>query len=391
MTTTEQLAQLLQVLSKCEVTATEPAHGQAFLTFLTGAKIGSPDDFIGYVVEASYETEWKEFCTFKDGVQDKSGELDRVLWARVKKSWEVLNTIKKGRKGDQASLNDDKVDDPLPQNTLATLADLWEHRYHLEMDPHMRPADALIARIYREIRRNTASLIDIVKVKSLMHATAPEVNRQFAIDGQVSFNIMESAGAKRSITSLIAYYFGLRILGYAYAYAGNEFVSSKETPAEKVINCPLNINIDYADRALRLAHGLALNEGAKLVWLRARDVETRSTMIGFMRQGWPQGEALTKAQKEHTLEWASGPKTQTDADTAAELLGGSRDGNRNQGHRNPGHYHNDHKRKTSSSGSYRGDSKVHRWQQNVTKQAEWDRSNKGNKGKGSKGKGKGKY
>ena len=100
---------------------------------------------------------------------------------------------------------------------------------------------------------------------------------------------------------------------------------SKANPTEKVLNCPLNVNINYADRALRLAHDLALSESSKLVWLRARDVETRSTMIGLMRQGWPQGEALTKAQKEHALEWASGPKQKSDADTSAELLGGERD------------------------------------------------------------------
>jgi hypothetical protein len=380
MTNSESFAKLQQVLSKAEVTATEPLHGKAFLDFLTKASIGSVDDFIGYVSEASYETEWKEFCTFTDGVQNKDGELDRVLWARVKKAWEILNTIKKGRKGDQASLNDDKVDDPLPQLTLATLADLWKARHDLELDPHMRPADALIARIYREINRNTASLIDISKVRSLIHAAAPEVNRQVALDGQISLNFTEGAGSKRSIGSTTAYYFGLRILGYAYAYAGNELVLSKANPTEKVLNCPLNVNINYADRALRLAHDLALSESSKLVWLRARDVETRSTMIGLMRQGWPQGEALTKAQKEHALEWASGPKQKSDADTSAELLGGERDRGR---HDRQGQQ----KRKFLSDWQQRsGDGK------SGGKQKNKDRSQrKGNNNKGNKGKGRGKW
>ena len=381
MSTTESFAKLQQVLSKAGVTVTEPTHGKAFLDFLTNASIGSVDDFIGYVSEASYETEWKEFCTFKDGVQNKEGELDRVLWARVKKAREVLNTIKKGRKGDQASLNDDKVDDPLPQLTLTTLADVWKSRHDLELDPHMRPADALIARIYREINRNTASLIDITKVRSLIHATTPEVNRQVALDGQTSLNFTEGAGAKRRIWSTTEYYFGLRILAYAYSYAGNELVLSKANPPEKVINCPLNININYADRALRLAHDLALSESSKLVWLRARDVETRSTMIGLMRQGWPQGEALTKAQKEHALEWAPGPKQKSDEDTSAELLGEVRHGARL--HRQGGQKR---KRDVSQWQLHGGNGK------SAGKQSNKDRpQRKGNSHKGNKGKGKGKW
>ena len=67
---------------------------------------------------------------------------------------------------------------------------------------------------------------------------------------------------------------------------------------------------------------MACHESASLIWLRARDAETRATMIGLMRRGWPQGEALIKAQKEHALEWASGNKKQSDADSSAELLGG---------------------------------------------------------------------
>ena len=316
------MAKLTQVLSEANVTTSEPAHGKAFFEFLKAANIASPDDFVGFVSEASYDADWKEFCSFTDDKQDKDGTLDRILWARVKKAWETLVAIKKDRKGDQASLNDDKLEDPLPQLTANTLADLWEKRYHLELDPHMRPADALVARIYREMKRNTASLIDIAKVRSLIHASAPEVSRQVAIDGQRSLNFTEDGGTRRRMASTTAYYFGMRTLGYAYAYAGNEMVASKEDPSIQVINCPLNVNIDYADRALRLTSGLACHESASLIWLRARDAETRATMIGLMRMGWPQGEALIKAQKEHALEWASGTKKKSDADSSAELLGG---------------------------------------------------------------------
>ena len=330
----ESLAKLGQAMTDANITEADPVHGTDFLKFLRDQHISSPDDFVGYVSAATYEAEWKEFCCFPTSGQDRTPLLDRILWSRVKKAWETLHEIKTEKKGAQASLNEDKIDDPLPESTRTSPAQLWK-RHDLELDTYMQPADALVARLYREMKRGTASLIDIRKVKALIHAAAPEITHHVALDDKTSFMVHEGRSATRDIHSVAAYYFGLCILGYAYAYAGPDQVPSMISKGTMVVNCPLNVNLNYADRALRLTGKLALRESASLQWLQARDVATRACMIGLMRQGWPQGEALTHAIKEQHLEWSSGPKQQTDEDYTAEMLNMPGAGEQRRGSKRP--------------------------------------------------------
>ena len=53
-----------------------------------------------------------------------------------------------------------------------------------------------------------------------------------------------------TVSSILDYYWGLRILANANARAGNYSVKSKAAPVE-VTMAPLSVNMDYADFALR--------------------------------------------------------------------------------------------------------------------------------------------
>ena len=324
MTTNESTAKLMQVLKEVKVTEEEPPFGKEFLALLKTSGINCPHDFVGFVATRSYEEEWKEICTFEvttgEGDQRSVQKVfARLLWARVKRAWEILTEIKAKKASTLTNINSDKLDEPLPDETVDSLASTWKRMHNLPLDPHMAPADALVARLYREMSRNAASLVDISKVKAIIQATTPEHRSETALGNGTSI-VQENEPNKRRITTVIGYYFGLRILAYAYAYAGSDQVKSMKKEGTMVINAPLPTNIDYADRVLRTTFNLSLNDGDGLRWMQARDVETRSTMVGLMRQGWPQGEALIEAQKEHTIEWASGPKKKSDDEIAAELL-----------------------------------------------------------------------
>ena len=107
------------------------------------------------------------------------------------------------------------------------------------------------------------------------------------------------------LRNVVDYYEGLRILGYAHAKAGNYPIQSKTGPG-KVTYAPLDVNLDYADMALRTAFLMDLPPPARLAWLEQIDNTTRGTAMGYMRQGWPQGEALVLACKEHQVEWKMG-------------------------------------------------------------------------------------
>jgi len=323
----ENLSSLMQCLALANISDTEPANGNGakFLQVIKDAGIKDMNDFVGFVDAAKYSEEWGQFCTFKvDGSPaDTPAVLDRVLWARVKNAWNCMVDSKNAQKDASLAAKEEPLDCALSAAQCNTLADAWTARHNLVLDPNLRPADALIARLYREMQRKVPSLIDVRKVKALIHAAVPDITRKVQLDSRISVNIEDGDNEARQIQSVVSYYWGLRTLAYAYAFAGNELVQSMEEKGSTVINCPLNVNLDYADKALRLTTALDLPERAALSWMYARDVQTRSSMISYMRQGWPQGEALNKACREHSQEWTGGPKKQSDQELAHELLGKS--------------------------------------------------------------------
>ncbi len=78
------------------------------------------------------------------------------------------------------------------------------------LDPNLRPVDALVARLYREMQREVPSLIDVRKVKALIHATVPDITRKVQLDSRVSVNIDDGDNEARQIQSIVAYYWCLR-------------------------------------------------------------------------------------------------------------------------------------------------------------------------------------
>ena len=77
----------------------------------------------------------------------------------------------------------------------------------------------------------------------------------------------------------IDFYWGLRMLAYAWARAGNFEVESSHTKEKKVKFFPLEVGLNYADRSLRAAQRAVLRGENELEWLTRKDAATRNLWV----------------------------------------------------------------------------------------------------------------
>jgi len=205
----------------------------------------------------------------------------------------------------------------LPTSLKQQLDSAWASLYpSMELDMYVHPAGPMVNRRAREIQRGEPELHDMRKVKALVHMSEPSRQRSIPMQtagGEVA-KLQIGPDDKLILSSVIDYYFALRIEGNAWAKAGPLLADSKITPGQRVVQAPLSVNLDYADSALRHASATNLPPAQMLAWMEQRDKATRTLMVRYMRRGWPQGEALTKALQETDSVWR-----QVSADSALLL------------------------------------------------------------------------
>ena len=100
-----------------------------------------------------------------------------------------------------------------------------------------------------------------------------------------------------------AYYVGLRIPGSAYSYADNYQVDSVLRRGTEVLMATLAVNVMHAIDALRLTS--QVSNVHPVAWLKANDIATLSSMVYYVRGGYPRGKALQQAYIDHTIDWKS--------------------------------------------------------------------------------------
>ena len=74
----------------------------------------------------------------------------------------------------------------------------------------------------------------------------------------------------RDVNTLLGYVSALRLICGTYAYCGSHVVDSKVSPGTPVIFFDYGTVLAYADDAMHKTLEIAIPEGAKLRWLRAR-------------------------------------------------------------------------------------------------------------------------
>ena len=264
----------------------------------------SLEDLVNYVNETKYEEEIQDLvfsvATFKD---------NKLAVARVRAAWRQAHTALKSLEA--RTQKGDAMDDlkPLPQQTSEDLAKAWASKYSIVLDIRLTPSDTLVGRCWREFKRVTPSLISIRKVRSLFAAQLPKKERTVSL-GQ-STKLQLDVETDRALTSVVEYYFGLRILINAFVWAGNFLADSKTKAGEKVIFSPMAVNMTYCDECLRKATELHCDSGLQLSWLEERDLLTRGKMVALMKQGFPQGEALEQALLDTAVQWSVVPTAHT--------------------------------------------------------------------------------
>ena len=251
-------------------------------------KISTLDDFV-YLVTAS---DWEK--SLSELISITSYKTDRIAGARFKSAYLAgSQALKQSLQVQQVA---DDPDQPLPESTTQQLNRDWDKKYGIRWEAFVDPADSLRARVYREFKKFTMTLVECRKVKSILTHSLPKAHEEVLLQGDVKI-----AFAKEQVTeikSVIDYYFALRTLAVAWSWAGNWPTRDKHN--KEVLMMDLSTAMGYADRALADCATYGRNS---LSWLSRNDMLTRGTMASLMRQQWPAGEALKEALRQHHVDW----------------------------------------------------------------------------------------
>ena len=241
-------------------------------------------------------TEWER--SLEDLVQATPGLKDnRIACARFKAAYETgMQAIRQASQ--VAKTGPEALDEPLPEATNAQLTKDFKAKYGLELDPFLDPCDALRARVYREFRKGTISVVDVRKVRSIVASSMPKSQDSVSLPGGLKLEF--DRDLPMDITNAIQYYFGLRTLMYAWSWAGS-YVTKDHDGKERCM-APLSVTQGYADESLRSC--VEYGQGS-LWWLQRNDQLTRGKVASLVRRGYTIASALPEALHNTHLEWRS--------------------------------------------------------------------------------------
>lgn len=258
--------------------------------FISHHQMTTLEDFVYLVAHDSWES---GIQTLVDAVPEFKDQ--KILVARIKAAWSTGKEALKQAAVPSTKASD--LDEPLPDNTLKALNHDWTKRYNIQFDPTLEPSEALRSRVYREFKKGQMTVVEAKKVKSMVAIATPKQQEKVSISSDVQLEFQSEPGV--SIRTALEYYFQLRTLVAAWAWAGNYQVTWEGT---QVFMIGLSEALAYADTALKDCYEFG---GGSLAWLQRNDLLTRGKMATLVRRGFPAGVALEKALRETHLEWRS--------------------------------------------------------------------------------------
>eukprot|EP00435_Cladocopium_sp_Y103_P035360 s1614_g9.t1 len=250
------------------------------------------DDFV-YMIQAS---DWEKSLAEHIN-QIPALKTNRIAHARFKSAYEAgLQALKHAA---QVAPKSEDFDEALPDSTIQQLNSDWTKRYNLSFDSVLEPSEQLRSRIHREFRKQTMTVVDMKKVRSVLTMAQPRASDAIALPGGLQLHLEKEVSV--SLRSVTDYYFALRVLAHSWAWAGN-FMVSPPGHADKVLFMDLSSALHYSDRALRdtMDYG-----NGSLLWLQRNDLMTRGKMATYIRRGQPGQWALDNALRDTHLEWRS--------------------------------------------------------------------------------------
>ena len=259
--------------------------------YVSHHKVVTLDDYI-YMIDS---TAWEK--SLESHLQQVTGLRDnRIALARFKSAYEAGLQALRAAASPNHKIED--PDEPLPDTTVAQMNQDWTRRYNLQFDASIEPSESLRGRVYREFKRGTMTVIEAKKIKSVLHMAAPRLNETVDLAGGLQLNFQSDTAV--SVKSVTSYYYALRTLSHAWAWAGNYGV--KGADGESTLMMDLTTALAYCDKAMQ--DTFAFGQGS-LAWLERNDLLTRGKMATFIRRGHTAAAALNEAVRETHLEWRS--------------------------------------------------------------------------------------
>eukprot|EP00435_Cladocopium_sp_Y103_P050860 s71_g15.t1 len=248
------------------------------------------DDFVYMVKASDWEQSLGDLLAQVTVLKD-----NRIAEARFKSAYEAgLQALKHAA---QSAPKTEDLDEALPDTTIQQLNSDWTRRYNLSFDSVLEPSEQLRGRIYREFKKGTMTVVEMKKVRSVLTMSQPRTSSAIDLPGGLQLQLeKEVAVSLRSVTD---YYFAMRVLAHAWAWAGNWLM---QVDKQSVLFMDLSSALHYCDRALR--DTMEFGQGS-LTWLQRNDALTRGKMATYIRRGQPGQWALDNALRETHLEWRS--------------------------------------------------------------------------------------
>ena len=246
--------------------------------------------------KSSPEAEWEEFLNTFQGysTRDRHGSRNQ---GRVLAALELCRDTKDQMQQTQTDRNGE-LDAPLGDSVEKDLKARFMSLYMAELKfipDRLRPSPKTVAYMYRMFQWGQPQLIHVEKLVSL-ESTKMVIPK---VEAKVE-NITIAMNSQRitEIKTVDDYYFALRLLSNANAWAGSHVVKDKD--GKDVVYAPKAVNDFYADEAF--GHATKVSH-RPLDWLRSRDLKCRAKAVTLMIDGLSQGEALYQAYDGMIIQW----------------------------------------------------------------------------------------
>ena len=186
----------------------------------------------------------------------------RLALARFKAAYESgLAAIKHSQSQPKA---DDSTDAILPDSTMNQVSADWKRCYGVILDPHLDPSDALRSRVYREFHKQTMTVIEARRVRSMVHVSVPKTMENVRLSDSIQLQFQEETSV--AIGNIVEYYWAIRVLCNAWSWGG--LFETTDHDGSKKTFMPLTEAQHYADY---MPCGALLNL-AKARWCGSNDM-----------------------------------------------------------------------------------------------------------------------
>ena len=258
---------------------------------MTKHAVETLEDFIYMVDGSRWEQSMVDLCQAVPSLKD-----NRVAQARFKAAYEAgLFAIKQAT---QVASKQNDLDEPLPEATFSQLSRDFMARYNVEWDPAMDPSDMLRSRVYREFKRQTITVIEMKKVKSIVNSSQPKTQESVTLGNGLKLEFDRDMA--NDVSGMVQYYVAMRVLMHAWAWAGT--YKTKDHDGHDRQMATLSQCLGYADESLRLCSEYG---SSSVTWLHRNDILTRGKVSSLVRRGYNAGTVLTEAMRQCHIEWRS--------------------------------------------------------------------------------------